>query len=182
MRWIIEETITISLDSRGVTKSLYYQSSWRCFLRIYIWYWLVYGLSTFATFSLLDLDLAVNAYPVHLIRLGSPRVLQRYHVWNWLVQSNYRHDGRRRQDRSHPAWTDFIQLWYVTNVAVELLFELVSTGWKRLSYKESDVISYDGTSDTNRSVYSYNHTRIYFNFSIRRLIIKFDPSPICMHY
>jgi len=48
-----------------------------------------YNFSTSTMFSLVDLDLAVNAYPVHLIRLCSPCVFQRYYVWNWLVQSNY---------------------------------------------------------------------------------------------
>lgn len=42
--------------------------------------------------------------------------------------------------------------------AVELLFDLVSTGWKRLSHKESDAISYDGSSDADRNVYSCNHS------------------------
>lgn len=97
----IEETIAVSL--RKLRKVFVRSAKSTLFLtNLHHGRWSVYSLSTSATFSLLDLDLAVNAYPVHFIRLCPPRVLQRYHVWNWLVQSNYRRDGRRRQDRFQP--------------------------------------------------------------------------------
>lgn len=64
----------------------------------------------FRAFPCPDLDPTVNAYPVHLIRLCLACVLPRYHVWNWLVQSNYRLDGVTT-DLARP---DFIQLLYVT--------------------------------------------------------------------
>ena len=69
MPYIIDEEMITSLRSQGVVKNLYNRFNVHCFPQVYImdvdWF---YNFSTSTMFSHVDLDLAVNAYPVHLIR------------------------------------------------------------------------------------------------------------------